>query len=58
MTLSGQNDYIDKMMADARVRHETVKKLLKVKDYNMLQRTIGMESLCIWSSGKFSSDED
>ena len=36
MTLSGQNDYIDKMMADARVRHETVKKLLKIKDYNML----------------------
>ena len=34
MTLSGQNDYIDKMMADARVRHETVNKLLK--DYNVL----------------------
>ena len=34
MTQSGQNDYIDKMMADARVRHETVNKLLK--DYIML----------------------
>ena len=29
MTLSGQNDYIDKIMADARVRHERVNKLLK-----------------------------
>ena len=26
---SGQNDYVDKMMTDARVQHETVNKLLK-----------------------------
>ena len=34
---SGENDYIDKMMMDARARHETVNKLLK--DCNMLQNT-------------------
>ena len=33
----GQHDYINKMMTDARVRHETVSKLLK--DYHMLQNT-------------------
>ena len=35
--MSGQNDYIVKRMADTRVRHETVNKLLK--DYNMLCNT-------------------
>ena len=34
ITSGGQHDYILKMMTDARVRHETVNKLLK--DYNML----------------------
>ena len=54
MTPSGQDNYVDKMMVVVRLRHKTVNKLLKDEglQYAMkyLLMTIGMASLCIWSS--------
>ena len=37
ITPGGKNDYVDKMMVDARARHETVNKLFK--DYNVFKNT-------------------